>query len=148
MVEAIFGGRNRRASAPSFAPLSASMRMSPPAQPRPSLAVDDHCLDGIVIAPFEQRVDHRLAHRQVERVDRLRTIERQVAGAAVDRDEDVVGHIAGLETAFARLSPSSGRTAAKETPFVLEEPLSLSKRRPGSIVFIIGVANPFPRSFA
>ena len=54
--------------------------------------VNDYRFDRVVIAPFDERVDHCFAHREVERVDRLRAIERQAADAAVGRDENVFGH--------------------------------------------------------
>src|SRR3546814_9469446 len=54
--------------------------------------VDDHRLDGGIPAPPGERVDHRLAHRQVERVNRLGAIERQATDAAVGADQNIFGH--------------------------------------------------------
>ncbi len=54
--------------------------------------VDDHRLDRVVTPPFDERSDHRLTHRQVERVDRLRTIERQAADANVGANQDIFCH--------------------------------------------------------
>ena len=93
MVEAIFGVEELPRLRPVLrAAFREHANVAAGAKAAAFAMVDDHCLDGIVIAPFEQRVDHRPAHRQVERVDRLRTIERQAAGAAVDRNQNIFGH--------------------------------------------------------
>src|SRR5690606_37551113 len=54
--------------------------------------IDDHRRDGIVIAPLQKRVDHRFAHGEVERVDRLGAIERDAADPHFCRDQNVFGH--------------------------------------------------------
>src|SRR3546814_7142431 len=77
MVEAIFGVEE----GPRFlAVLRAAFRehadIAAGAEAAALAMVDDDRLDRVVIAPREQRIDHRFAHREVERVDRLGTIER------------------------------------------------------------------------
>src|SRR3546814_15432486 len=84
--------------------------------------VDDDRRDRVVIAPFQKRVDHRFAHREVERVDRLGTIERNAADADIGRGDEVFGHTKSpSRRAFAALSPSSGRAEKKGTRLRSEE---------------------------
>src|SRR3546814_15453559 len=92
MVEALFGVEE----GPRFlAVLRAALRehadVAAGAEAAALAMVDDDRLDRVVIAPREQRIDHRLAHREVERVGRLGTIERNAAAEAIGRGADVFG---------------------------------------------------------
>src|SRR3546814_19610096 len=117
MVEAIFGveewARFRavfRAAFRKHADVAASAEAAALAM------VDDHRLDGVVIAPREQRIDHRFAHREVERVDRLGAIERNAADANVGRGDDVFGHPKSpTRRASAALGPASAQPGNRGT---------------------------------
>ncbi len=64
MVEAIFGVEEEPRFGPVLrAALSEHADIAAGAEAAAFAMVDDHGLDRIVIAPFEQRLDHRLAHR-------------------------------------------------------------------------------------
>ena len=52
---------------------------------------EHHRLDRVVAFPSDQHGAQQLHHRLVERVDRLRAIERDEADAAVDTRQDLVG---------------------------------------------------------
>ncbi len=113
MVEAIFGVEELARLHPILgAAFGEHADVAAGAEAAPLAMVDDHRLDRVVALPFEQRVDHRFAHRQVERVDRLGTVERKASDGAVGRNQDTMRrpHDPSRQ-AFAALSPSSGQTA-------------------------------------
>ena len=93
MVQPIFGVEERACLDPV---LGAAFReladVAAGAEAAAFAVIDDHRLDTIVAAPFQQCFDHRLAHREVQRVDRLGTVERDAANAAGLRDENIFGH--------------------------------------------------------
>src|SRR3546814_9817415 len=93
MVEAIFGVEE----GPRFlAVLRAAFRehadVAAGAEAAALAMVDDDRLDRVVIAPREQRIDHRFEHSEVARVARLGTIERNAAEADIGRGDDVFGN--------------------------------------------------------
>src|SRR3546814_18112383 len=93
MVEAIFGVEEGARLPPV---LRAAFRkhtdIAASAEATAFATVDDHRLDGGIPAPPDERVDHRLAHRQVKRVNRLGARSRPATDAAAGAAHTPIGH--------------------------------------------------------
>ncbi|MNT51847.1 hypothetical protein D3C72_1888340 [compost metagenome] len=50
--------------------------------------VDQHRLHGLVLAPRQQRLDHRLAHAPVQGMDRLGPVQGDAADMVLDAGDD------------------------------------------------------------
>ena len=61
------------------------------AEAAPFGMVDDHGLDGIVIAPGQQRLGHGMVHALRQGVDRLGAVEREKTRRAFLADDDFGG---------------------------------------------------------
>ncbi|MNL10649.1 hypothetical protein D3C87_1314560 [compost metagenome] len=62
--------------------------VAPGAETALARMVDQHRLHGVVATPGQQRLDHRLAHGPVQRMDRLGPVQGDAADAAFDAGDD------------------------------------------------------------
>jgi hypothetical protein len=62
------------------------------AEPASLGMVDDDAFDRVVILPLQQRLGHRVDHRQGQRMDRARAIEAYKPRMALDSSQDIVCH--------------------------------------------------------
>ncbi|MNQ78238.1 hypothetical protein D3C85_931430 [compost metagenome] len=84
--------------------------VAPGAEATLARMVDQHRLHGIIAAPAQQRLDHRLAHGPVQRMDRLGPVQGDAADMVLDAGDDfgMLVHASPLGGPPAPVQPRAG----------------------------------------
>ncbi|MNS59701.1 hypothetical protein D3C72_926640 [compost metagenome] len=84
--------------------------VAPGAETALARMVDQHRLHGVVASPGQQRLDHRLAHGPVQRMDRLGPVQGDAADMVLDAGDDfgMLVHASPLGGPPAPVQPRAG----------------------------------------